>query len=220
MVRNCLKIVSVVLLLVVGIACSQQPELAATATPIPEATAISNLEPTTATIDPTLPAEGSGDPAPEAEGYPAPEAETEREPGYPVSEPTEALSATIEEVPAPSSAEATTVTGILQVVQDEEIIPVPGIQLYLGKVVMLDDGRPGMSSLNKSIAPVTETNLVGQFIFEDVPPGQYTLVLDQITSTFLLQSPEGGDMIIEAEGGEIVDLGELQYGGLPVDLQR
>lgn len=105
-------------------------------------------------------------------------------------------------------------------VEADQLVPVPDVILYLGSIVMLSDGRPGMSSLDKSTAPKATTNLIGQFIFPDVPSGQYTLMLDQITSSFLLNTPEGDDFIISIEGGEIVDLGELRYDGLPVDLSE
>lgn len=199
--RKWLIIVGLVLLFTAATACGQQPEQ--TTTPVPEPTA-------------TPAADEAGYPAPAREGYPPPQPETATGPGYPAPDSTP-LSAVIEQVPPPTSDETATVTGIL-LVGEEELFPVTGILLYLGDVVLLDDGRPGMSSLDKGTAPVTSTNLVGQFIFTEVPAGNYTLVLDQITSTFLLQSPDGGDLIVEVEGGEIVDLGELRYDALPVDL--
>ena len=204
-------VVGMTLLLIGGNACSQQSD--PMTTPALDPTSISEQAssetPVSAEEEPP-----AGYPAAE-EGYPAPEAETE--PGYPAPEITRA-SAVMEEVPTPSSADTATVTGVLLVEGEEEVHPVPEVLLYLGKTITLSDGRPGMSSLNKSTAPSTQTNLIGQFIFEDVMPGQYTLVLDQVTSAFLLGAPEGGDLIIEVQAGKVIDLGELQYNALPVDV--
>lgn len=203
-------VAGLILLLLGSAACSQQSE--PTATPALDPTATSDQASSEEPVSPEEPP--AGYPSAE-ESYPAPEAEAE--PGYPAPEVTRA-SAVMEEVPAPSSSETATVTGVLLVESEEDALPVPEVILYLGKTITLSDGRPGMSSLNKSTAPSTQTNLVGQFIFEDVAPGQYTLVLDQITSTFLLGSPDGGDLLIEVNGGEVVDLGELQYNSLPIDV--
>ena len=88
--------------------------------------------------------------------------------------------------------------------------------LYLGGIVY-QNGQPAMGSLDKQNAPVDQVSYAGQFIIEDVPPGEYTLMLDRIVSTFLLNDPDsGGSFIVEVRGGEITDLGELVYYDLPL----
>lgn len=119
------------------------------------------------------------------------------------------------DVPTPSSSDLGTVTGILILDGDQEK-PVTGAILYLGEILRLDDGTPASASLDKQTAPVTQTNAAGQFIFGDVPAGQYTLLLDLVSSTFLLYSPTGSDLLIQVKGGQVVDLGELRYSDLPV----
>ncbi len=106
------------------------------------------------------------------------------------------------------------VTGIL-VLDGNPSRPMQGAILYLGEVIKLEDGQPAISGLDKRNAPVTQTNAAGQFIFKDVPPGEYTLIFDLVVHSFLLSAPSGGDLIIKVTPGEIIDLGELRYRDLP-----
>lgn len=121
---------------------------------------------------------------------------------------------TLEPVPTPSAPDKGTVTGVL-ILAGNPARPMPGAILYLGEVIKLDDGRPAMSGLDKSAAPSAQTNAAGQFIFRNVPPGDYTLVFDLVVHSFVLGHPSGGDLIINAVGGQITDLGELRYYDLP-----
>jgi hypothetical protein len=148
------------------------------------------------------------------QAYPA----QQEQPTSPYPEPPstgEALAGTIEDVPEPSSDSLGTVTGIV-VIEAEDDSPVQEALLYLGRIIMLDSGQPGMSALNKQTAPHTQTNMAGQFIFSDIEPGNYTLILDRITDSFVLNQPGGGDLIIPVEAGQITDLGELRYPELPL----
>lgn len=187
------------LLLLLGACSNEQPdateEIGPTAT-----TAVAQQAPTQA-------APGTD------EAYPA-----QLEPTGPYPEPpstSEPLAGTIEEVPEPSSDSLGTVTGII-VIEAENGTPVQEAILYLGRIIMLDSGQPGMSALNKQTAPHAQTSLAGQFIFSDVEPGNYTLILDRITDSFVLNQPGGGDLIIPVEAGQITDVGELRYPDLPL----
>ncbi len=117
-------------------------------------------------------------------------------------------------VPTPSSVDRSTVTGIL-ILEGNVEQPVSEAILFLGSIVIANDA-PALASLNKQAAPKAQTNAEGQFIFEDVPAGDYALLLDMIVSTYVLHSPTGEDMIIKVDGGQVVDLGELRYSDLPI----
>lgn len=127
------------------------------------------------------------------------------------SPPAESAEAT--EIPAPSSS-AGMVTGFLlsgdpPQGRDQSI-------LFLGKVITSEDGSPVMASINKQSAPKAISEEGGKFVFVDVPPGRYALVLDLITSTVILRHPtRGEDLLIDVTEGEITDLGELVYSDLP-----
>lgn len=148
-----------------------------------------------------------------SEAYPSQLEATSPYPEAPT--PMAPLSGTIEEVPEPSSDSVGTVTGVI-VIEEDGGTPAQETILYLGRIIMLDTGQPGMSALDKQTAPLTQTNLAGQFIFSDIEPGNYTLILDRITDSFVLNQPGGGDLIIPVEGGQITDLGELRYPDLPL----
>lgn len=170
-------------------------------------------------IPPTFQVDTSSSPeASASEGYPLPKDNTENNPqGYPIVVATLDLPTEEIEVDLPTSTDVGTVTGILKWDSSLGQEPVSEQILYLGHIVYLADGQPAMGGLNKQTAPVTQSTYAGQFIFEDVPPGQYTLLLDRVVSTFLLNDPNtGGDMIIEVQGGQITDLGELVYYELPL----
>jgi len=128
-----------------------------------------------------------------------------------------ATSVSLEVVPNPSPGKGT-VTGVL-ILDDGFPRPVQGAILYLGEVIKLEDGRPAMSGLDKRNAPITQTNAAGQFIFKNVPPGEYTLFFDLVVHSFVLSAPVGGDLIIKVTAGEITDLGELRYHNLPGAVQ-
>jgi hypothetical protein len=88
--------------------------------------------------------------------------------------------------------------------------------LYLGQVVTQEDGAPVMASLNKQLAPASGIGPGGEFVFIDVPEGRYALVLDVIASTIVLRNPsDGGDLLVNVEAGEVVDLGKLVYSDMP-----
>ncbi|MGQ9786884.1 MAG: hypothetical protein ACUVSJ_10535 [Anaerolineae bacterium] len=126
-------------------------------------------------------------------------------------------SVTLEPVPSPPPDKGV-VTGVL-ILAGNPSRPMQGSILYLSDIIRLSDGRPAMSSFDKRNAPVTQTNAMGQFIFKDVPPGEYTLIFDLVVHSFVLSAPSGGDLIIKVAAGEVIDLGELRYYDLPGAVQ-
>ncbi len=174
---------------------------------------------------PPLPSEGAALDAQQSEdgivlSYPVDEAYPSAQSGYPGQQAESANSSLSTEMlaaPEPTSSDTGTVTGVLKLRSASGSDPVPEAILYLGSVITLDDGSPALGAINKQIAPNTQTHYTGQFIFENVPVGQYVIAFDQITATFVLNSPNGeGNFIIDVNGGEILDLGELIYSDLPI----
>jgi hypothetical protein len=87
-------------------------------------------------------------------------------------------------------------------------------------VLYLSDSRPGFVSVDKMTAPRAQFDQEGKFIFTNVPPGKYSLVLDLIISTIVLKDPEsGGDLLIDVVEGETVDMGTLVYPDVNVSPQ-
>ncbi len=122
---------------------------------------------------------------------------------------------TISEIPTPS-ADMAIITGVL--LQQLENAPEPATQrlLGLGNIIPSSTGEPVVASFNPGSSPRTFTDSTGRFVFVDVPPGQYALIFDRITDSFLLNDPKtGGDFLFFAEADQTLDLGELLYDSLP-----
>ncbi len=128
--------------------------------------------------------------------------------------PPEPTTYVIETIPTPQG-DMSTVTGYI--LKNKTSPTPPGtVLLALGKVIIGPDGMPMVARFDRDEAPHTLTDINGRFVFTDVPPGQYTLIVDRISDAFMLKHPDTGeDFIITASAGEIVDLGEIVYNTLP-----
>jgi hypothetical protein len=117
-------------------------------------------------------------------------------------------------IPTPSGDKAV-ITGVL-LEGTEELEPASNAILYLADIVSSTDGRKAAASFDRASSPNTQADAYGRFVFSDVEPGEYALVLDRVYNSFLLHDPDGaGDLLFSAEAGEILDLGSLEYLSLP-----
>lgn len=129
--------------------------------------------------------------------------------------PTEDISA-ITVVPTPGSSDVATITGILLIDKTNPRAAENAI-LYLGRILVSDTGNPAVAAFDRKTSIGTQTDATGKFVFTNVPPGNYVLILDRISDSFMLQHPDdGSDMYVTATGGQITDLGELIYSELPI----
>jgi hypothetical protein len=89
--------------------------------------------------------------------------------------------------------------------------PLSRLHIYLAELIKTKEGMQ-LASLSKDTAPTATVDAKGTFAFADVPPGRYGLMLDTPQGVILLNQPEsGGDLIVEVQGGKVVDLGDLKY---------
>jgi hypothetical protein len=118
-------------------------------------------------------------------------------------------------VPTPSADKAV-ITGVLKT-NPNQPQPAPGVILYLADILPESKGTPFLASFDRvhSVRTVTDPN--GRFVFAEVSPASYSLVLDRIAQAYLLSDPKkpGGDFIFTANGGKSLDLGDLVYAVLP-----
>jgi len=94
--------------------------------------------------------------------------------------------------------------------------PYEGLRVFLGSLIISEDGKSTLARVNSLEAPVTITDADGKFVFDDLDPATYILVL-QVPPNMLikLNDPETGkDMMIDIAGGEVTDIGP-QYHDLP-----
>jgi hypothetical protein len=116
-------------------------------------------------------------------------------------------------LPTPATPAQGVVGGvILRETAGQPLQPLSSGALFLSSIHM-QDGKPVMAVVDEEKAPKTVADSRGLFRFTGVAPGTYTLVYKAPAGTYVLREPGSGeDLIIEVEGGKVVDLGVLRYG--------
>jgi hypothetical protein len=96
--------------------------------------------------------------------------------------------------------------------------PVVGALVYLAVILPEVQGTPYLASFDRTTSPRTTTDSQGRFVFADVAPTDYSLVLDRVSEAYLLWDPtqaEGADFIFTSQPGQVLELGELVYSHMP-----
>ena len=94
--------------------------------------------------------------------------------------------------------------------------PYEGLRVFLGTLIVSDDGKSTLARVNSLEAPQAITDMEGKFVFNDLKPDTYILVL-QVPPNMLikLNDPDTGqDKMIDVPGGTVTDIGP-QYHDLP-----
>jgi hypothetical protein len=134
------------------------------------------------------------------EGYPAPQ----------VSSPTAELPEVLE-IPEPGE-DSGIVTGQL-------LSPGPGGTPYIGALYLANtipsdqEGFPPIVSLSDQTDPLAVQDQTGRFLFTEITPGTYALVLWNPVASTVIEEPGTNEyMIFEVQPGEVTDLGII---GIP-----
>ncbi len=107
-------------------------------------------------------------------------------------------------LPTPASSDVAVVGGVL--VRDGY----PGdTKLQLARVIRSEDGTPLIASAGDKTSPTTVTDEYGQFVFTDVPPDTYGLVLVTPLGSVLFRDDTGANLLFDVEAGEVLDIGEI-----------
>ena len=99
--------------------------------------------------------------------------------------------------------------------------PVVGYNLYLADLVTDDQGVETTAVLRRTESPQAMLGVGGEFAFIEVPPQRYALMFYNGVGSFLLLNPNSAAeeaIIVEVAPGELIDLGELNFQDLPIDL--
>lgn len=117
------------------------------------------------------------------------------------------------ELPIPASNEAGVVIGKLMNSRNQsEAKPMAEAPIYLGTILKSETGAEGLVQLVKESAPKAIVDAQGNFVFNNVPPGRYGLMLDTPRGAILLNKPVTGESMIAAvSAGQTFDFGELRY---------
>jgi hypothetical protein len=176
-------------------------------------------DPTATSSNQTLVATAPGDSASDlniSNGYPASEANqgypAVQDPGYPAPNLYENLS---DEPPnptvqlPPSNQDKGVIGGILiREVVDYGFEPLTPASLSLADVLLNTDGQPafvraGTDSQKAQLFPT------GVFIFQDVPPGEYGLMVDVGYTQFPITGDDGTPLLITVEPGSVIEMGQV-----------
>jgi hypothetical protein len=93
--------------------------------------------------------------------------------------------------------------------------PIPNISLYLAEVITDSTGKQQVAGLDPRNSPNTITDEQGNFVFTQLKPGSYALILDIVTNQFLLNYPNTEKpIILQVEAGKENNLGDLNFNDL------
>lgn len=208
-----LILVSLFLLLMAACGPSESD---ATTTPEAQPTEVEQENPQATQVPATTATEGEdGYPGPGGgSGYPDP-ADAEDESGYP-GPPSLLPENLLDEPPDPerdlpqADAGRATIGGVLvQEFVDEGFVPLMPVELRLGTIVETTDGEAAFLRTNSS-APSAQLFPTGIFVFRNVEPGTYGLVVDVGYTEFAVREENGEDLLMfTVEPGEVRDLGQV-----------
>ncbi|MBN1921490.1 MAG: hypothetical protein JW892_09610 [Anaerolineae bacterium] len=126
----------------------------------------------------------------------------------PLDSPLTTVSVISTPVPPPTpAADRGVVVGTLT---SDEPFALVGLILYLGDIIEADD-ETHVGFLDRSRAPLGQfDSTTGRFVFADVPPGIYSLIIYEVETTGRVYLEPSGDVyVIEVRAGETTDLGAV-----------
>ena len=97
--------------------------------------------------------------------------------------------------------------------------PAKNIILYLAHVITSEAGGR-MVRFERTTSIRTVTDEMGNFMFINVSPGEYGIVIDRVIDSYLLLTPGGESLIVTLSSNEEVDLGDLSYEDLPLSKEE
>ncbi|MBA3533111.1 MAG: hypothetical protein H0T73_14415 [Ardenticatenales bacterium] len=117
------------------------------------------------------------------------------------------------EVTPPSDTSKANLGGtLLQIIDGEPQGPLNMGAIYLGTILYDENGNKQAAVMDDITSPKTGVDDQGNFVFENVEPGEYALFFWTPMGSVMLKHPETGrDMLFELEAGEALNVGTLAY---------
>ena len=102
-----------------------------------------------------------------------------------------------------------TVGGVLiQEIVGQGYLPLDPLELSLAEVIKTTDGSPAFIRENVN-SPKAELFPTGVFIFRNVPPGDYGIMVDVGYAKFPIRGDDGNQILISVAAGQAIDIGQL-----------
>jgi hypothetical protein len=131
-------------------------------------------------------------------------------PAAPVASGATAIATGPRQIPTPSPDKAVVHGVVREVDTKKPLSEDQGVDLFLAQVIHSADGL-SMSSLDKITAPRSDPDKDGLFVFADVAPGEYAIVVRTPLNEIVGRSPNdlNKDIVITVTAGQTLDLGEV-----------
>lgn len=90
-------------------------------------------------------------------------------------------------------------------------VPIANTVVRLAQVYWNDDRSEGAFVLEGATSPSTITNERGEFILNDIPPGDYVIVVGEVLGYHIIVSERNGKaMVVSVKAGEVTHIGNLR----------
>jgi hypothetical protein len=111
-----------------------------------------------------------------------------------------------------ASADTAVVHGIVREIDTKKALSEDqGVDIFLAQVLHTADNSMSISSLDKTSAPRSDPDKDGVFVFSNIPPGEYAVVIrGPISEVVARQTSDlSKDLVITVSAGQTLDLGEV-----------
>ncbi len=133
--------------------------------------------------------------------------ETKKSAAYPISEPeTETEVSILTDLPD-STPDKGIIYGSLFSLDLNE--PIAFTRTYVANKVPVEGSDEFVFSIQENSSPQFQTNALGEFIIQNIPPGEYVFIMVTPINTLPILNAEGEEIEITIQGGELLDLGEV-----------
>ena len=126
----------------------------------------------------------------------------------PFYEASRVFSPTLTYIPTPSSGRGVVVGRIVTNAPDS----LAGLSIFLGNIIVINE-RTHAAFLNRQQAPIGHLDTTsGWFVFTDVNPGLYALIISEPeVGSWVYMTPEGDIMVIDVLANEVTNVGEVLF---------